>query len=698
MTLMKMMFYVYRNYALIKKSEEADESSYQFNWRALNKKWNNLECVENIEKAPKEQLDTNQLKHKAYKNSTDLVNAYYEKTVPVVKSDKSSRPKRTIYVPKSPPRRRRRIILRDKSDEEEQVQVPVSKPVTVEAEKVIFQKEVEAKEIKEEESRCENTQAQYEDAEEGLEGDHESLISLEPIVIEVLSAPEDNVPDTVITPPISPFKESATVEDSGLSPEIDIHRLHIPTVLYLEAPQAKELTPHVSPLNIDIPTTPFLDLDPETDEVVPESPSAKHTLVLSEDEEMLSSPGDSAPVNAPILGKEALLKFVEEDASVPCEETHRGIEWTKKWNEPDFIPSLNILKDHISKADELLTNYDFKTQLKVTALSTKSLQGLHSTTEAKVDKLQDTDDKLDMEIKLDKKRFIRPIQEKVEAIEKVQEKKQAQLDEVLQNQAAQQIQLTEIQSSVELLLSLLLTDDAKKGEKVVKSKCSTSQTLKKKDDSEDDQGNPSKGKGQVQSNKVSSQKLISDSSKSSTQKNTSSEAVNAQVLMIKGRETTVYYKEPKIQTLDEEITRRLFLIDNLGMDLETLKEEEARFAVEKINLKSKASNAKKPPRPKEKGIVIKERSTSEASKPKTRSQVKIDPKAKGKGKIDEPTKKQEMKITQILMNHVCKMVQVFDDTAAEDETVETLKRKKINEESKTTSDIAQVVQSEYISE
>ncbi|KAL8092227.1 hypothetical protein AgCh_034496 [Apium graveolens] len=34
--------------------------------------------------------------------------------------------------------------------------------------------------------------------------------------------------------------------------------------------------------------------------------------------------------------------------------------------------------------------------------------------------------------------------------------------------------------SVELLLSLLLTDDAKKGEKVVKSKCSPSQTLKKK--------------------------------------------------------------------------------------------------------------------------------------------------------------------------------------------------------------------------
>ncbi|KAL8126481.1 hypothetical protein AgCh_013680 [Apium graveolens] len=53
-----------------------------------------------------------------------------------------------------------------------------------------------------------------------------------------------------------------------------------------------------------------------------------------------------------------------------------------------------------------------------------------------------------------------------------------------------------------------------------------------------------------------------------------------------------------------------------------------------------------------------------------------------------------MKIPQILMDPVCKMVQVFDDAAPKDETVETLKRRKVTEESKTTSDIAQVVQSE----
>ncbi|KAL8099464.1 hypothetical protein AgCh_031918 [Apium graveolens] len=155
---------------------------------------------------------------------------------------------------------------------------------------------------------------------------------------------------------------------------------------------------------------------------------------------------------------------------------------------------------YIAKADELLTNADLKTQLKITALSTKHLQGLHSSTQEKVDILKEKADKLDLQIKLDKNRYIRPTLEKIEAIEKIQEKQHAQIDEVLANQASQKAQLDEIQSSVELLLSLslslslLLSDDAKKGEKVVKSKCSHTQILKKKDDKGDDNGNSDKSR------------------------------------------------------------------------------------------------------------------------------------------------------------------------------------------------------------
>ena len=43
------------------------------------------------------------------------------------------------------------------------------------------------------------------------------------------------------------------------------------------------------------------------------------------------------------------------------------------------------------------------------------------------------------------------------------------------------------------------------------------------------------------------------------------------------------------------------------------------------------------------------------------------------------------------MNPICKMVQVSGDNLVEDKTVQILKRRKIIEESKTTSDTAQVV-------
>ncbi|KAL8104425.1 hypothetical protein AgCh_028585 [Apium graveolens] len=515
-----------------------------------------------------------------------------------------------------------------------------------------------------------------------------------------------------------------------------VSRLHIPTILCLEAPTAAQPSTDNSPiLNADteIPFTPILDQEPKDqnlDAVESETPIASHTVVLSEDNESSSSSGDSVSVHttAHVLGKEALVKkFVEQDAPVPWDETHRGVEWTKKWNDSDFIPSSKVLTEHIAKADELMTSTDFKTQLKITALTTKSLQGLQSETQAKVDKLQESANKLDMQIKLDKTRIIRPTLEKVEVIEKAQEKQQAQISEVLANQASQQAQLNNIQSLVELLLLLLLSDDAKKGEKIVKSKCSNDQILKKKDDEADDQGNPSKGRGQVQgkehNNKVSSRKLITDASRSSIQKKTSTEAAQTQnliasadtqnmisssdeqslmtkpdvviqggsqdsqkfmqTLKLKGKQTTVYYKDPKIQTLDEEIARRLFLKHNSGKDLENLKEEEARFKAEKTNLKPKAFVAKKPPRPNVKGIVIKEKSHTEASKPKTRSQSEIDPKDKGKGKVDEPIKPLEMKIPQILI----KPAQVIQSEELQATTEITSSDKFIKT---STSDYAQV--------
>ena len=111
-----------------------------------------------------------------------------------------------------------------------------------------------------------------------------------------------------------------------------------------------------------------------------------------------------------------------------------------------------------------------------------------------------------MNAKLEKNRFFKPAFDRNGYIEKTQEKQQDQISEILNNQASQQTQLNEIQSSVELLVSLLLPADAKKGEKVIKSKCKYIQTLKGKDDGNNDQGNSDKVRGQGQGKGFSSSK------------------------------------------------------------------------------------------------------------------------------------------------------------------------------------------------
>ena len=151
-----------------------------------------------------------------------------------------------------------------------------------------------------------------------------------------------------------------------------------------------------------------------------------------------------------------------------------------------------------------LNSDDFKTQLRVTALSTKHLQGLHSTTHAELHKIREEFIKQDQVHKIDKKKFFQPTFDRIAYIEKTQDNQQAQIDDILKNQASQQSQLTEIQTSVELLISLLLPADAKKGEKVIKSKCKTEKTLKGKDDEKDNQGNSGMGGGHSQGRGFSS--------------------------------------------------------------------------------------------------------------------------------------------------------------------------------------------------
>ncbi|KAL8093226.1 hypothetical protein AgCh_035207 [Apium graveolens] len=617
------------------------------------------------------------------------------------------------------PQKRRRIVLRDESDSEEQVSV--SEPVVKEAEKVSSQKDTgiggskllkrlrrmhsaetpkespPSKRYKKQRAQRYMAESVSEDEEAAAkEGDQESLISQEPEFAEAiastppLSPTQETTQDKVSTPPVSPVNEPVSTADPGKSAEIDIHNLIVPEVLYLEVPPA-QINPSMTPIpdvneTPELSTTPSLQLDIEdqTKEDDVEASIASHTVFLSQDVDSVSSDsanaddtGDAAtnadddeagpsghvPLQAPSKSK-LVKKFVRGDAPVPWSETPRGQEWTKEWNTVTFVSFEKILVEHLAKADEMLINDDFKTQLRVTALSTRHLQGQHSTTHAEVHKIQEALLKQGTTMKLEKKSFFKPTFDRVAYIEKTQEKQQSQIDEILKNQASQQSQLDEIQSSVELLVSLLLPADAKKGEKVIKSKYKIVKTLKGKDDEKDDQGNSGMSGGHGQGRGLSSRRPGTTSHRTSSD-------TGRRITSDTGKRIS----SDKLLDLDEEISRQLFLKENPGMDFESIMEEEGRLKSEKVKSKSEASVGKKK-LPTAKGIVIKERTNPVAIK--ARSQLQIHPRSKGKEKVGEPVK--------------VYVPPVDEEISVEDADL-TLTSRKI---SKTTSDMAQVVQSQDI--
>lgn len=128
-------------------------------------------------------------------------------------------------------------------------------------------------------------------------------------------------------------------------------------------------------------------------------------------------------------------------------------------------------------------------------------------------------------------------------------------------------QLKDVQDYLKLIVSILVGDDAKKGEKIDKSKCSQQKSLQRKDDDVSDGENKDRTShmshkdGQLKSDGKASDKPTSHDQERN-----------------KNRKTTLYYKDPKIQALDVEITKRLSMRDDPGVDSEKLKKEDERLA------------------------------------------------------------------------------------------------------------------------
>ncbi|XP_063942667.1 uncharacterized protein LOC135150333 [Daucus carota subsp. sativus] len=263
-------------------------------------------------------------------------------------------------------------------------------------------------------------------------------------------------------------------------------------------------------------------------------------------------------------------------------------------------------------------------------------------------------------------------------------------------QASMHYTLTDLSASVAQLVQILTSADVKKGEKTSKDKCKPDQQIKRKkpDDDEEEKGEMSKHKAVRDSDAVSKEinlvssevekkkeKLVAEAEKLIEAGDPESQKF-CQTLKFRGKETTLFYKSPSLQAIDEAMARKIFEKENPGK--------------QKI--------------PKQKGIVISEVNYTDINRPRTRSQTQTlsesDSKDKGKKPVDVvlpvPTMPKKSIITLAPENPTERMIKLSKNIhiianvsdQAEEKEAELVRRRKSEfksiSEKILTSDIAQV--------
>ena len=57
-----------------------------------------------------------------------------------------------------------------------------------------------------------------------------------------------------------------------------------------------------------------------------------------------------------------------------------------------------------------------------------------------------------------------------------------------------------------------------------------------------------------------------------------------QTLKFRGKETTLFYKSPSLQAIDEAVAKKIFERENPGLDIEAIRQEEERLTAEKMKI------------------------------------------------------------------------------------------------------------------
>ncbi|KAK1394729.1 hypothetical protein POM88_013785 [Heracleum sosnowskyi] len=367
---------------------------------------------------------------------------------------------------------------------------------------------------------------------------------------------------------------------------------------------------------------------------------------------------DQADSSSQRLSAQPNLKETDVGGSTQhATELHFQNMYFSKWSNKDCIFTDQRAADFVTKSAASITNPELLTHLKATIVQVKSLHNRFDETQKSVIGLRNDVVVRDMSLKQDKSMLL--------TLVKDQEVLKNRLTKVEDNQTVMSDKLDSIAASLELLTSVLIPDDVKKGERVLKDKCKKSQTLSRQDDSTDGgaKGKEFKSKSTLQQGKLRSNSAATNSERINTVAQYSSKSRS---LLLTSQQIT-----------DEEIAAQLFLEEH-GADatIEDIQAKELMLAEEHVkNLKSgKLKKIVKVTRPKEKGIIIKENVDSQQSlqQAKRAVETKLD---KGKGKLVEE-------------HQIMKKAQTTSDNAQVVQTMEAV----------TTSDSTQVLQTQLSSQ
>ncbi|KAK1383483.1 hypothetical protein POM88_021218 [Heracleum sosnowskyi] len=340
------------------------------------------------------------------------------------------------------------------------------------------------------------------------------------------------------------------------------------------------------------------------------------------------------------------------------------------WSSKDTIFSNERAADFVTKSSKEIKNPELLSHLKATIVQIKSLTNRFDDSDKVIAGLRNDIATRELTQQKDKSLYI--------SLCKEQKNFNSRLLKVEDNQNAMSAQLTSISNAIELLTSVLLSDDVKKGESVPSDKCKDTQTLRRRDDGNDGRNKGGDGKS-LRSN--DDRRLPRPRSNSDRRSNSGKGNVNS----ASGSKLKSLINTDKPST-DEEIAAKMFIAEH-GKDVtiediqaeEKLLAEEHRKDVEAGIYKQKVIKA---PRRKEKGIVIKENVNSDQSLQYSRrpSGSNAD---KGKGvMIEEPNLKKKNYSTSDIAQVETRLAKSTSDAAQVDVITKVM----------TTSDVAQVVQ------